>query len=61
MRSETANCQTWVKILKGKTIAEELKLRIINIDALLVMKIISYRSTDIRDLFMMFPNAKNKE
>lgn len=48
------------KVLGGKTIAEELKLRIINIDALLVMKIISCRSADIRDVFMMLPNAKDK-
>ncbi|MFH0701641.1 MAG: hypothetical protein V2A62_04340 [Candidatus Woesearchaeota archaeon] len=49
------------KILKGKTITEELNLRIINIDALLVMKIISCRQTDIRDVFMMIVNAENKE
>ncbi|MEK6837517.1 MAG: hypothetical protein AABX69_02600, partial [Nanoarchaeota archaeon] len=30
-------------------------------DALLVMKIISCRPTDIRDAFMMIPNAKDKE
>lgn len=50
-----------IKTLKGKTIVEELKVRIINNDALLVMKIISCRATDIRDIFMMFPNAGNKE
>lgn len=49
------------RLLKGKTISEEHKLRIIDIDALLVMKIISCRSTDIRDVFMMLPNAENKE
>src|SRR3989344_973617 len=49
------------RILKGKTIAEELKVRIINVDALLVMKIISGRATDIRDVFMMFPQAEDKE
>ncbi len=49
------------KVLKGKTIAEELKLHIINIDALLVMKIVSCRAADIRDVFMMITNAKNKE
>ncbi len=49
------------KVLKGKTIAEELKLRIIDIDALLVMKIISCRPTDIRDVFMIIQNAKDKE
>ncbi len=48
------------RLLNGKTIAEELRLRIINIDALLVMKIISCRSTDIRDVFMMIPSAKDK-
>ncbi len=50
-----------IMVLKGKTIREELKLRIINRNALLVMKIISCRSTDIRDVFMMLPNATNKE
>ncbi len=50
-----------VRVLKGKTIAQELKLRIINIDALLVMKIISCRSTDIRDVFMMITNAGDKK
>lgn len=49
------------KALKGKTITKEIQLKIINIDALLVMKIISSRVTDIRDVFMMMPNAKDKE
>ena len=47
--------------LKGKTITEELRLRIIDIDALIVMKMISCRATDIRDVFMMLPNAKDRE
>ncbi len=50
-----------LRILKGKTINEELKLRIINIESLIVMKIISCRASDIRDVFMMFPNAAGKE
>ncbi|MBI2151210.1 hypothetical protein HYU21_00600 [Candidatus Woesearchaeota archaeon] len=50
-----------LKLLKGKTIAEELKLKIINIKALLVMKIISCRATDIRDVFMMLPVARDKD
>ncbi|MBI2548722.1 nucleotidyl transferase AbiEii/AbiGii toxin family protein [Candidatus Woesearchaeota archaeon] len=50
-----------MRILKGKTITEMLKLRIITIDALLVMKIIACRSTDIRDVFMMMPYAQDKE
>ena len=49
-----------IKALKGKTIAGELKLMIINLDALFVMKMISCRSTDIRDLFMLAPNIKDK-
>ena len=50
-----------LKILKGKTIKEELKLRILNIDALFTMKVISGRITDIRDVFMLAPAIKNKE
>lgn len=50
-----------MRILKGKTINEELKLTIINPDALVVMKMISCRSTDIRDVFMMLPNVDDKE
>ncbi len=49
-----------IRRLKGKTISEELKIRIINIDALFVMKLISCRSTDIRELFMIGPCVKNK-
>ena len=50
-----------IRTLKGKTITEELKTRIIDINALIAMKIISCRATDIRDVFMMFPNAKDKD
>ena len=49
------------KKLIGKTISEELHPQIINIDALVVMKIISCRTTDIRDVFMMLPYVKNKD
>lgn len=47
--------------VKGKTIPIELKLRVINIDALIAMKIISCRITDIRDVFMLMPKAENAE
>jgi hypothetical protein len=50
-----------IRTLKGKTIAEELKLRIINLDALFVMKIVSCRSTDIRDIFLLVANIKDKK
>ena len=47
--------------LKGKTIQNELKLRVINIDALIVMKMISCRITDIRDVFMLMPKAGDND
>ena len=50
-----------VRTLRGKTITEELKLRIINLDALFILKLVSCRLTDIRDIFMLAPNIKNKE
>ena len=50
-----------IRTLRGKTITEELKLRIINLDALFVLKFVSCRLTDIRDIFMLAPNIKNKE
>lgn len=50
-----------LKILKGKTITEEVKLRIINLDALFVMKFLSCRSTDIRDIFLLVSDIKDKK
>ena len=47
--------------LKGKTIGEKLKIRIINPEALLVMKMLSSRLTDIRDIFLLISSAKDKE
>lgn len=47
------------KLLKGKTIVESLRLRIINLDALVTMKIISCRVSDIRDVFMLMPQVKD--
>lgn len=48
-----------VMSLKGKTITEELKLRIINPDALIAMKFVSCRPNDIRDVFMLIVHAEN--
>src|SRR3989344_118072 len=45
--------------LQGKTISEQLKLRIINVDALFVMKLISCRQTDIRDIFLLINSVKD--
>ncbi len=47
--------------LKGKTILEKLKVRIIDAEALFIMKFICARATDVRDIFMLAPNIKNKE
>ena len=50
-----------IRVLKGKTITKELSLRIIDLDALFIMKFISSRSTDIRDIFMLAPYLHNTE
>ena len=50
-----------LRLLKGKTITQELRLRIINLDALIVTKLVSCRSTDIRDIFMLITQAKDVE
>lgn len=50
-----------IRILRGKTITEELKLRVINPDALFVMKMITCRLTDIRDTFLLVSSIKDKE
>lgn len=50
-----------IRLLKGKTILEEQKVRIIDIDALFVMKFICGRSTDIRDVFMLAPNVNDSK
>ena len=46
-------------LLKGKTMTDKIKLRVINIDALIAMKFISCRLTDIRDVFMLIMKAKD--
>lgn len=48
-----------VRQLKGKTITERLNARIVDVDALFVLKMISCRSTDIRDLFMLAPSIRD--
>lgn len=50
-----------IRLFKGKTITEKLRVRVINPEALFVMKIISCRSSDIRDVFMMAPYIKDKK
>jgi len=47
--------------LQGKTISEQLKIRIINADALFIMKLISCRQTDIRDIFLLINSIKDKK
>ena len=50
-----------VRTLRGKTISEELKVRIVNPDALFVMKLSGCRTTDIRDIFLLIDLVKDKE
>src|SRR3989338_8091234 len=49
------------RVLKGKTIIEQLKLRIINPDALFAMKFITGRVSDMRDIFMLASKVENFE
>jgi len=49
-----------VRNLRGKTIGEELRLRIINAEALFVMKLLSCRLTDMRDSFLLINYVKDK-
>src|SRR3989338_205413 len=42
-----------VKTLQGKTMTEHIKVRVQSPEALIVMKLLSCRTTDMRDIFMM--------
>lgn len=46
-----------VRQLRGKTIVEQLGLRIIGVEALIALKLVPARVTDIRDIFMLLPLA----
>lgn len=48
-----------LKALRGRTFSEVLKVRVINIDALAVMKICSCRNIDIRDVFMLMAHGRD--
>lgn len=50
-----------IRNLRGKTIGEELKVRIIDAEALFVMKLVSCRLTDIRDVFLLVNLVNNKD
>ncbi len=64
-RSNATFAASWVfensekRILRGKTINEEISLRIINSNALIAMKTVACRSTDIRDVFMLIVHVDN--
>lgn len=49
------------KMLKGKTIQEEVHIRIPSPEALIVMKLLSCRINDRRDIFMILPQVKDFE
>ncbi len=46
-----------VRQLRGRTIVEKLNLRIIDVEALIALKFVPGRLTDIRDIFMLLPLA----
>src|SRR3989344_127364 len=48
-----------IRELKGKTFKEKLEAKIPSAEALLVMKFISCRNTDIRDIFMLITHINN--
>lgn len=50
-----------LKILRGKTIQEEVKVRIPSPEALIIMKLLSCRVNDIRDIFMIINQVKDFE
>lgn len=50
-----------IQTLRGKTIFDQIKARVVDIDALIAMKVASCRATDIRDVFMLCPNMKSPE
>jgi hypothetical protein len=50
-----------VRILRGKTITEKIEMRIVNPEALFATKLVSCRKTDIRDMFLLISEIKNKD
>lgn len=50
-----------LQTLRGKTIIEKLELPIINVDALVALKFVAGRTTDIRDIFMLLPLVRDLE
>lgn len=49
------------KRTRGKTILENLEIRVANPYALVAMKWVSCRINDIRDIFMLMPEVKDRE
>ena len=64
-RSDVGFSASWVFdnasvcLLRGKTIREEIYLSIVNPDALVAMKTLSCRTTDIRDIFMLIVHVND--
>lgn len=46
-------------LLKGKTFSESITLQIPSVEALIIMKMLSCRETDMRDIFMMILEVKD--
>ncbi len=49
------------KELRGKVVADKIDVRVPHVEALIVMKLLSCRNTDMRDIFMMIDKVQNKD
>lgn len=49
-----------IRKLRGKTITEDLQVRIVNPEALFTTKMLACRKTDIRDMFLLISEVKDK-
>ncbi len=47
------------KLLRGKTFIEAIECKVLNADALVVLKLVSSRNPDLRDVFMLLPNVED--
>ena len=49
------------KELRGKVVADKVEVHVPTVEALIVMKILSCRNTDMRDIFMMIDKVRDKD
>lgn len=49
------------KPLRGRMFIEPIDFRVVDLDALIVLKLVASRNADLRDVFMLLPQVKNFE